>query len=105
VHDQQSGGLVAVVAEGVRRTPRHQQEVVSPPLLRDAVKDERDRPVEHPEGLRAVHVPVRQRTAPARRNGPLHQGEVGVGLRRDRFEGHHAPPRRDDLALPGRDDA
>jgi hypothetical protein len=100
VQDEQAGGCVAVVAEGVRRAPRDQQEVVRAAAALDAIEDERDRSVEHPEGLRAVHVPVRQRAAAARRHGPLHEGEVPAGLRRDGLERHHAPPRRDDLALP-----
>jgi cyclase len=105
VQDKQPRGLVAVISERVRCSAWHQQEVVRPPLLRYPVEDERDRAVEHPEGLRAVHVPVRQRAAAARRDGPLHQGEVPVRLRGDGLEGHHAPPRRDDLALARGNDA
>ena len=100
VQHEQPRGLVAVVAEGVRRAARHQQEVVATAVAAHAVEDERDRPVEHPEGLRAVHVPVRQRAAAARRNGPLHQGKIPVRLRGDGLKGHHAPPRGDDPALP-----
>jgi len=105
VQHEQPGGLRAVVAEGVRRAARHQQEVVPPAALLHAVKHERDRPVEHPEGFGAVHVPVRQRAAAARRNGPLHQGEVTARLRGDGLEGHHASPRRHDLAQPRGNDA
>ncbi len=72
VQNEQPGGLVAVVAERVRRAARHQQEVVPAALLFGPVENERDRPVEYPEGLGAVDMPVRQRAAAARWNGPFH---------------------------------
>jgi hypothetical protein len=91
VQDEEAGGLVAVVAEGVGGAARHQEKVVAATRLLDAVEDERDGSVKHPERLGAVHVPVRKRAPAVRWHGPLHQGKVAVRLGRDGLEGQYAP--------------
>ena len=98
-------GSVPPVPERVRRPPRHQQEVPGPAGQLGRVQPEGDRPVQHEERLRAVHVPVRRRDAGPRRHGPLHQREVAAGLRRDRLERHHVPARGQQVPLPRWHDA
>src|SRR5208282_3939289 len=99
VQHEQPGRLLALVAERVRRTPRHQQEVSRTAGQLGVVQPEGDRAVQDEEGLRAVDVPVRRRGPRARRHGALHQREIPAGLGGDGLERHHVPPRGQQVAL------